>query len=325
MPPGLDWERDGRDWPHREASRFVQVGGLRWHVQAMGPQDANAPVVWLVHGTGASTHSWRALMPLLATRCRVLAADLPGHGFTGTPHGGAAAAQFSLSGMAQALHALMQTLDAAPKLIVGHSAGAAVAIRQCLDGHTAPRAVVSLNGALLPLAGLAGQLFSPVARLMAGAPLVPRLFAWRAADPAVLRRLLDGTGSTLDARGQALYARLVSNPGHAAGALAMMARWDLQALQRDLPRLRAPLHLVVGANDRTVAPAQAHSVLALLPPHPLTRVTTLPGLGHLAHEERPDLVADIVAQALDFSVAGAGHRDAQELPPRAETAQQPER
>ncbi len=29
----LVWERDGRAWPHREASRFVQAGGLRWHVQ----------------------------------------------------------------------------------------------------------------------------------------------------------------------------------------------------------------------------------------------------------------------------------------------------
>ena len=25
----LLWERDGRDWPHREASRFVKAGGLQ--------------------------------------------------------------------------------------------------------------------------------------------------------------------------------------------------------------------------------------------------------------------------------------------------------
>ena len=40
------------------------------------------PDIVLLHGTGASTHSWRALIPLLAERYRVTAIDLPGHGFT---------------------------------------------------------------------------------------------------------------------------------------------------------------------------------------------------------------------------------------------------
>ena len=81
----LSWERDGRDWPNREASRFVEAGGLRWHVQQMG----RGPVLLLLHGTGASTHSWRALLPLLAKSFTVVAPDLPGHGFTATPSGGA--------------------------------------------------------------------------------------------------------------------------------------------------------------------------------------------------------------------------------------------
>ena len=42
----------------------------------------------------------------------------------------------------------------------------------------------------------------------------------------------------------ALYGQLVRNPGHAAGALGMMANWDLAALWRDLPALKTPLVLV---------------------------------------------------------------------------------
>ena len=42
----------GRDVP---PSRFVEAAGLRWHVQILG----NGPTLLLVHGTGASTHSWR--------------------------------------------------------------------------------------------------------------------------------------------------------------------------------------------------------------------------------------------------------------------------
>ena len=298
MSERLEWERDGRDWPHREASQFIKAGGLRWHVQIFErhPQDQTqaAPVALLVHGTGASTHSWRDLAPLLAKHFTVLTMDLPGHGFTDMPAGGSLSTQLSLPGMANALGALVATVGMTPALVIGHSAGAAIAVRMCLDGTLSPRVVIGLNAALLPLGGLAGKLFSPVAKLMAATPFLPRLFSWRAADPAVLQTLIDSTGSTLDPAGLALYGRLVSSPGHAAGALGMMANWDLDALAEELPKLRVPLGLVVGSKDRTILPGQSSQVLALLPPAIAKPLLTLEGLGHLAHEERPELVADAV-------------------------------
>jgi len=296
MHERLVWERDGRQWPHRDASSFADAAGLRWHLQTLGPPPDCAPTVWLLHGTGASTHSWRGLMPLLARHWHVVAMDLPGHGFTGMPAVVREDGPMSLPGMARAVAALMQSRQARPDLVIGHSAGVAVAVRMCVDQLIAPRCILGINAALLPLGGLAGQFFAPVAKVMAAAPFIPRLFAWRASDPQVLRRLVDGTGSVLDPTGMALYAQLIRNPGHAAGALAMMANWDLAGLQQALPGLATPLALVTGTNDRTVPPSQARTVVARLPPHKLTGVQLLEGLGHLAHEERPDLVAAIVAR-----------------------------
>ena len=89
---GLDFARDGADWPNREASRFVEAGGLSWHVQVMG----QGPDLLLLHGTGGATHSWRGLAPLLAQHFRVVAPDLPGHGFTTARR----APDLSLPGMA---------------------------------------------------------------------------------------------------------------------------------------------------------------------------------------------------------------------------------
>ena len=298
MSERLEWERDGRDWPHREASQFVKAGGLRWHVQLFESHQRNAPqaapVAVLIHGTGASTHSWRDLAPLLARHFTVLTMDLPGHGFTDMPAGGTLSPQLSLPGMADALGALIATVGMTPALVIGHSAGAAIAVRMCLDGTIAPNMVIGLNAALLPLGGLAGKLFSPVAKLMAVTPFLPKLFSWRAADPGVLQTLIDSTGSTLDPAGLALYGRLVSNPGHAAGALGMMANWDLDALADELPRLQVPLGLIVGSKDRTILPTQSSQVLAMLAPGATKPLQTLEGLGHLAHEERPDLVANVV-------------------------------
>lgn len=288
---GLDWRHEGADWPNREASRFVEAGGLRWHVQAFDGPSAEAPVALLLHGTGASTHSWRDLAPRLADRFRVLAPDLPGHGFTTRPP----ASGLTLPGMARALCALLAAAGTSPGIVVGHSAGAAVAARMTLDGLISPRALVALNGAYLPLGGLAGRLFSPAAKLAAAPPFVPTLLSRIAASPATLDRLLSGTGSSIDAAGRRGYARLVRSPAHVAGALGMMANWDLRPLERDLPRLQCPLLLIVGAHDKTVSPSEAQRVRRLVP---TARLEMLPGLGHLAHEEQPGPVTErIVAFA----------------------------
>lgn len=283
----LDWAAEGPDWPNADASRFVEAGGLRWHLQQFGSTSASAPVVLMLHGTGAATHSWRVLAPLLGRHFSVLAPDLPGHGFTAMPPEN----QLSLPGMARAVAALVRSLAVEPALVVGHSAGAAIAIRMAIEGWCVPRALIALNGACLPLGGLAGRWFSPAARLLAGSGVAAHLFARLAADPAVAGRLLRGTGSSIDPVGQRCYARLIANPGHVAGALAMMANWDLRALERDLPALKADLLLIVGERDRTVPPAQAQAVRRRVP-H--ATIETLPDLGHLAHEERPDRVAELI-------------------------------
>lgn len=297
MAGRLQWDRDGADWPHRSFSRFVEAGGLRWHVQQVPRTPSLRPRCLLIHGTGASTHSWRDLVPLLARHFDLLAVDLPGHAFTSLPAGGIGSPQLSLPGMANALSHLLALEGFAPDLVVGHSAGAAIGAQMVLDRAIAPRLLVSLNGALLPLGGLAGRVFSPAARLMALLPGVPSLFAWRAADPQVLQRLLDSTGSRLDARGRELYARLAANPGHVEGALGMMANWDLPAFERALPGLPVPLCLMVGALDATVPPAEADRVQALLAGRVAVEKVVFEGLGHLAHEERPEVVADAILAA----------------------------
>ncbi len=308
MPGALLWGDDGAHWPHRTHSHFLQVSGQHWHVQRWAPPRPEAPTWLLLHGTGASTHSWRGLAPLLAAHVGLLAPDLPGHGFSGPAPVGRA----GMEGMAQAVRMLLRELGLAPAATVGHSAGAAIAVRLRLReeanttratpagpsnlGETAAASAAGhtlfgLNAALLPLRGLAGTFFSPAAKLLALNPLAPHFFSWHATQGRMLARLMGSTGSTLDAEGMALYRRLIESPAHVAGALAMMAQWDLPALARDLPALQTPLHLVVGEADGTIPPADAARVQGLLP---LAQVHRLPGLGHLAHEEAPARVAALL-------------------------------
>ena len=280
------WDREGRDWPNAAASRFVAAGGVKWHVQVAGA----GPVVLLIHGTGAATHSWRDVLPLLAAHFTVVAADLPGHGFS------SAIGRASPVNVATALAALMDTLGLPPALTVGHSAGAAIALTMADKQLARPQAIVSLGGALLPFPGLAGKLFPTMARLMFINPLAPELFAMRTRMPGEVADFLKrSTESQIDARGIACYEALLHTSGHIGGALALMANWDLHPLEAALPTLDLPILLAHGERDATIPAATSRTVAARLP---AGEALILLGLGHLAHEEAPGPHADLI---IDFA------------------------
>ncbi|MGY6710538.1 MAG: alpha/beta fold hydrolase BchO [Rhizobiaceae bacterium] len=280
------WDTEGRDWPNREASRFVEAGGLRWHVQIAG----EGPALLMLHGTGSATHSWRGLLPLLTDRFTVVAPDLPGHGFTSMP----ASSGLSLRGMAGLVDALLQKLGARPDFAIGHSAGAAILAAMALEGLSRPRKIIAINGALLPMRG--SGLFGPLARLLFLNPLAPRIFSWRAEDIAATRRLLEGTGSRIDEAGIDFYARLFRRSGHVAATLGMMANWELDWLERRLPRLDVPLLLVAGRGDKAVPVAQARDLVGRAAG---ARLSEIEG-GHLVHEERPEAVADLIRREAEM-------------------------
>lgn len=282
----LNWTREGPHWPHGHCSRFVKVRGMDWHVQVAG----SGPALLLLHGTGASTHSWRDLIAPLATRFTVVAPDLPGHGFTSPP---ATRQGYALPDVARSIAALLRELGITATWVMGHSAGAAIAVRMAVELNMAFRHIIAVNGALLPLRGMPVPAFSLAARLLSAAGLVPSLVARRASDSNAVRRLIANTGSRIGPEGVAYYKTLMADPGHVKAVLSMMGQWDLRLMEQDLPRLGTPLLLAVGGNDRTVPPAEAERVRALAPN---ARIKLFAGLGHLAHEERPDLFIEILEQ-----------------------------
>ena len=273
----MDWESQGLDWPNAAHSRFVQAGGVRWHVQQAGRQ---GPRVLLLHGTGASSHTWRDMFLPLADHAQVLAIDLPGHGFSSL----AAGDGMSLPGMAQGIGELLHQLDWPVQAFIGHSAGAAIAAQMVIDQGLKPQVLIGINPAWLPLPGLAGVLFPPVAKLLALSSLVPNWFARQASNPDMVEKLLETTGSRIDERGKDLYARLVASPSHAQGALKMMAAWDLSSGEHKLRQLHCTVRMLIGDKDGTVPPRQATQALALLRD---AQALHWADYGHLAHEEAP--------------------------------------
>jgi magnesium chelatase accessory protein len=125
---------------------------------------------------------------------------------------------------------------------------------------------------------------SPMAKLMALNPLASNLFSWRAGNPKVLSRLLEGTGSTINVQSQNCYAQLFANTAHVQGALLMMASWDLASFEPRLSELKNPTLLIAATNDTVIAPRQAQRAAAQIVG---AAALLQPNLGHLSHEEDP--------------------------------------
>ena len=282
----LNWAVEGESWPNRAASRFVEAGGIKWHVQVAG----DGPVLLLLHGTASSTHSWRDLLPLLAERFTVVAPDFPDHAFTIAQVG----YKPDMASFALSVTSLLRTLELKPVMAVGHSAGAAVAVRMAIDGLESAqelRGIVGINAALRPFQGAPGKLFPSMARMLFANPIAPRLFAWGASDLTRVERLIRGSGSTIDDESLALYHRLMRSQTHIAGALGMMAHWNLDRFERRLGELDLPLLLLVGNKDLAVPPSDAKVVERLAPK---AKRKLLANLGHLAHEEDAAQIAQII-------------------------------
>lgn len=270
------------DWPNRQYSRLVKTRLGRIHAQRAG----TGPSVLLIHGTGAATHTWRGLLPRLAQRFDVLAFDLPGHGWSDS------ADSMTLESLANAASALTAAMEIRPSAIVGHSAGAAVALRLALES-TAERkpAVLGINAALEPFGGGLAGLFSPLARIAAATPLLPDMVCRRARRGSTVDRMLRGVGSALPSCAVAEYQQVLQRRTHVRATMQMMAQWNLAPLRARLDRVSTCVRLLACTGDLAVPVAQARRLSAM---HPQLHLDVWNGPGHLVHEEDPARVAEWV-------------------------------
>ena len=228
---GLVWSRDGADWPHREASEFVEAGGFRWHVQRMGRGAAAAAdprhrrrdafLARADAAAGAAFHGDRA--GPARPRLYPVAAGAPA---VAAGHGG------------RSRRAAAQARRSRPEIAVGHSAGAAILARMCLDGSIAPAAAGQPQRRLHAVWRRRRQ-FVLAAGENAGAQSL------RAAACSPGRRQHAGRGRAVDRqhrfersirRASRCIASWCASPSHVAAALRMMANWKLEPLLQAICR-----------------------------------------------------------------------------------------
>lgn len=245
----------------------------------------------LLHGQPGRAGDWQAVASRLVERgLRVIAPDRPGYGRTGGRAVG-------FAGNARAARALLDRLEVDTAVVAGHSWASGVALELAL---TEPDRV----GALVLVAPIAPGL--PLGRM-------DRALANPLVGPAVARTGMKLAGLALSGRPlRGVARRLVKElpPEQVAAAGTELRRngvWrsfyveqralltELQLLDGRLGSLHKPVTIVYGTRDRIAPPANAHRLGELLP---AADVVSAGPTGHLLPQQRPELVADVIARAV---------------------------
>ncbi|MDO9506658.1 MAG: alpha/beta fold hydrolase [Hydrogenophaga sp.] len=263
---------------------MLQVGPWRLHVRDSGPRDA--PAVVMLHGFGASLHTWEAWAQALSATHRVIRLDLPGSGLSEPD----SANDYTDARSLQLVLALMDQLGVSRASIVGHSIGGRIAwtLAARHPERTERLVLVAPDGFASP--GFEyGQVAKVPAVLGAMRYVMPKAvlrmnLAPAYADPAFLT-------DELTTR----YHDLMLAPG---ARDAMFKRLEQTVLTNPVPLLNtitAPTLLLWGAADAMIPVTNAQDYLGAVKG---SRLVTLPGVGHLPHEEAAQASLQAVADFL---------------------------
>jgi len=276
------------DWPNREHSRIISVGDLDWHVQLMG----KGPVVLLLHGTGSSTHSWSDIIPLLESHAQVLVPDLPGHAYTL----GAKLEDLTLDQIARSLLVLIDQLGIeSPSIVVGHSAGAPLALRFAVAASKPPKLVIALNPSFIPPPPVYTSFFGPLLGPITRSSTLSSLLASLSPSLGMVDKLLDSTNTILPEARRVYYRKLFERSDHVRGSMNFMAAADIEKVLKEANLYHGKLICVLGNEDAWIPAKPLEKIIQDY--FPAAEVLKWEG-GHIMHELEPSKVAQLILKGL---------------------------
>ena len=253
-------------------------------VQDSGPRDA--PAILLLHGFGASLQAWDDWAPALEKNLRVLRIDIPGFGLSGP----AVNQDYSDAADVARVIAVMDQLGVQQVIVAGHSMGGRIAwnlaaahpervsklVLLSPDGFPDPNAKSDKTYEVPALLGLLPYSLPQWALRMGG--VAPAFADDSQLTPQMMQR----------------YHDMMLAPGVRTALLERMRQTRNSDPVSRLQSIKAPTLLLWGEKDAFIPVSNAQDYLKAMPQ---AKLVTLPGVGHVLHEEAPQASVQAV---LDF-------------------------
>ncbi|MEQ1653180.1 MAG: alpha/beta hydrolase [Hyphomicrobium sp.] len=252
---------------------YIDAAGVQLHVRDTGPK--TAPAIILLHGFGASLHTWEPWAVALSESFRVIRYDLPGSGLSAPDP----TADYSDTRNVTILAALLDALAISKASVVGNSIGGRIAWRFAADNPARidKLVLISPDGYESPGFEYGKAPAVPVMVKMMRF-ILPKSFLRMNLEPAYANpaRLADEAVTR--------YFDLMLTPGARDAMIARMEQTVLTPPEPYLKRIEAPTLLLWGEKDAMIPISNAADYQKALAKSEFVR---LPNLGHVPHEEDP--------------------------------------
>ena len=274
-------------------SEFIDVKGQLVHLRDEGPRNDPAPLL-LLHGTGASLHTWEGWAAALKGKKRVIRIDLPGFGLTGPFAGQYASDDYRGDSYARFVLDLLDALDVPRASIGGNSLG----------GEVAWRAVVMAPQRFdkLILVDASGYAFAPdelpLGFRIARVPLLNRIgetLLPRALVAATLRSVYGDPARVSDGLVEH-YFELVLRQGNRHALGLRLQQLEMGEHAERIKTINRPTLVLWGGRDRLIPPINAQRFAADI--HG-AKLLLFDNLGHVPQEEDPARTAAAVLEFLE--------------------------
>ena len=265
-------------------SRFVEVNSIQVHYKITG---SGEPVLILLHGFGSSTYTWHKVMEPLAAEGTVIAFDRPAFGLTERPMPGEWSGEnpYSDAFQVELMIGLMDALSVEKAVLVGHSAGGAIALQTALAHPDRVSGLVLVDAAIVDSSGMSG-----IARWLANTPQMKRF------GPYLARSLAGKEGDAFLEASWYDYSKFTAEDKVAYRKPLQAANWDVALweytlvnretnLSGKLGEIRMPVLVISGNDDRIIPPEEGQRMATELPE---ARLVTLAACGHVPQEECPE-------------------------------------
>ncbi len=270
-----------------------EVKYLELHGDQVAYQDAGSgdEALLLIHGMAGSSETWRAVIPQLSKKYRVVAPDLLGHGLSAKPR-----SDYSLGAFAVLLRDLLDELGVSSATVIGQSLGGGVAMQFAYQHPDyCQRLVLISSGGLGQDVGWTLRLLSaPGAELIlpviAPPPVVNagnKLRSWFSSSGIQSPRgaeMWSAYSSLADSKTRQAFLKtlrsVVDSRGQSVSALNRLH------LTSDLPTM-----VIWGDQDRIIPIEHGYAVRDA---RPGCRLEVLADVGHFPHVERPSEVVELI-------------------------------
>lgn len=261
----------------RSGEHLIRIDNHAVHAEQAGQGE----FVLLLHGFGASTYSWRKVMPKLAEHHRVVAFDLYGFGWTERPEEWG---RYTRDGQVELILALMDVLEIDRAHIVGHSYGGSIGMALAADHPERVRSLVLVDAAAIDYPMKRRKWFAAVALfnwvyvrgLLLRTSTVERVVHQVYHDDALVTdELVRGYLDRLCVEGAAVGYRGLTRPLPSS----QRPRDDIRYEDLDIPIL-----VLWGAQDQLITAEVGRQHTEQFPN---ARFVAIDGAGHAPMEEKP--------------------------------------